>query len=63
MPFQVTLGVLKEAKALGVPAVWLQPGAEDAEVTQWVKENWSDGVVLGGPCILVLGDGLIKSLS
>lgn len=56
------MAVLKEAKALGIPALWIQPGAEDAEVTEWVRENYADKVVLGGPCIKVLGDAIIQSL-
>jgi len=60
-PPKVTVGILKEAKALGIPAIWLQPGAEDAAVVEYVKENLSDNVVIGGPCILVNGDGLLRS--
>lgn len=60
---QVTLGVLEQAKALGVPALWLQPGAEDAAVIAYVKENGlEDKVIYGGPCILVEGDNIISSL-
>ncbi|KAG8945536.1 hypothetical protein FRC04_000739 [Tulasnella sp. 424] len=62
-PPKVTLGILQEAKALGVPALWLQPGAEDDEVKQYVKDNLSDRVVLGGPCILVSGDKVVESLT
>ncbi|KAG8853811.1 hypothetical protein FRB96_007951 [Tulasnella sp. 330] len=60
-PPKVTLGILKEAKALSIPAVWLQPGAEDAGVVEYVREHLSDNVVIGGPCILVNGDGLLRS--
>jgi predicted CoA-binding protein len=59
---QVTLGILQQAKELSIPALWLQPGAEDAAVIEYVKENGlSDRVIYGGPCILVEGDG-IRSL-
>ncbi|CAL1706145.1 unnamed protein product [Somion occarium] len=62
-PAKITLGILEQAKALGVPALWLQPGAEDAEVIKFIDENdLSDKVIYGGPCILVEGDGIIKSL-
>ncbi|KAI0665976.1 NAD-P-binding protein [Trametes maxima] len=62
-PPKVTLGVLEQAKALGVPALWLQPGAEDEAVIAYVKENGlEDKVIYGGPCILVEGDGIIQSL-
>ncbi|KAI0645883.1 CoA binding domain-containing protein [Trametes meyenii] len=61
---QVTLGVLEQAKALGVPALWFQPGAEVEAVITYVKENGlEDKVIYGGPCILVEGDsGIIQSL-
>lgn len=58
---QVTLGILEQAKALSIPALWLQPGAEDAAVIKYVDENGlADRVVYA--CILVEGDGVIKSL-
>ncbi|KAB5591299.1 CoA-binding domain containing protein [Ceratobasidium theobromae] len=60
---KVTLGILKEGKERGVPAFWLQPGAEDDEVRAYVEEaGLKDKVVLGGPCILISGDGVRKSL-
>ncbi|KAH7339977.1 NAD-P-binding protein [Rhizoctonia solani] len=62
-PPKVTLAVLKEGKELGVPAFWIQPGAEDDEVRKYVTEaGLSDKVVLGGPCVLVSGDAIRKSL-
>ena len=46
-----------------MPALWLQPGAEDAAVVEFIKENGlADRVIYGGPCILVEGDGIIRSL-
>ncbi|CAE6345296.1 unnamed protein product [Rhizoctonia solani] len=62
-PPKVTLAVLKEGKELGVPAFWIQPGAEDDEVRKYVTEaGLTEKVVLGGPCVLVSGDGIRKSL-
>ncbi|RDX54937.1 NAD-P-binding protein [Lentinus brumalis] len=62
-PPKVTLGILEKTKELGVPALWLQPGAEDEIVVSYIKENGlEDKVIYGGPCILVEGDGVIKSL-
>ncbi|CAE6479621.1 unnamed protein product [Rhizoctonia solani] len=62
-PPKVTLGVLKEGKELGIPAFWIQPGAEDDDVRKYVTdEGLTDKVVLGSPCILVSGDGIRKSL-
>ncbi|THU86240.1 NAD(P)-binding protein [Dendrothele bispora CBS 962.96] len=58
-PGRVTLDVLKKAKELSVPKLWLQPGAEDPNVIGFIKENGlEDKVVYGGPCILVEGDSL-----
>ncbi|KAK0187961.1 NAD-P-binding protein [Armillaria mellea] len=59
----ITLGILKEAKEFSVPALWLQPGAEDAAVVEYIKENGlADRVIYGGPCILVEGDGIRSQL-
>jgi predicted CoA-binding protein len=42
-------------------AVWFQPGAESDEIRKFVKaQNLEDRVILGGPCILVLGSGLMS---
>ncbi|KAI0743979.1 NAD-P-binding protein [Daedaleopsis nitida] len=62
-PAKITLVILEQAKALNVPALWLQPGAEDEAVVSYIKENGlEDKVIYGGPCILVEGDGILKSL-
>lgn len=59
---QITLGILKQAKELPVRAYWLQPGAEDAEVVEYIKENLADRAIYGGPCILVEGDGVLVQM-
>ncbi|KAG6891490.1 hypothetical protein C0992_005628 [Termitomyces sp. T32_za158] len=47
-----------KAKELNVPSYWIQPGAEDEAVLQYIEESGlTDRVIYGGPCILVLGDG------
>ncbi|THH23207.1 hypothetical protein EUX98_g7967 [Antrodiella citrinella] len=62
-PAKITLGLLEQAKALSIPALWLQPGAEDPAVIKFIQDNGlSEKVIYGGPCILVEGDGIIKSL-
>jgi len=63
-PPKVTLSILQAAHSLGVPALWLQPGAEDADVRAYIQATpgLEDKVILGGPCILVQGDGVIKSM-
>ena len=56
---QVTLGLLQQAKQLNIPALWLQPGAEDDSVKGYIQANGlEDKVIYGGPCILVEGDGI-----
>lgn len=35
----MTLKVLQEAKSLGIPAVWLQPGTFDDEVIKYAREG------------------------
>jgi predicted CoA-binding protein len=55
----VTLGLLQQSKQLNIPALWLQPGAEDDAVKSYIRENGlEDKVLYGGPCILVEGDGI-----
>jgi len=62
-PPKITLGVLEQAKAAATPALWLQPGTVDDTVIAYIKENGlEDKVIYGGPCILVEGDGILKSL-
>ncbi|KAG8741185.1 hypothetical protein FRC10_003230 [Ceratobasidium sp. 414] len=60
---KVSLAILKEGKELGVPAFWLQPGADDEEVRKYVEQEKLEGrVVLGGPCVLVSGDSIRKAV-
>ncbi|KAI9593401.1 CoA-binding protein [Syncephalis fuscata] len=54
-PPRVTLTVLKQAKELGIPYLWLQPGAENEECIQYATEAQLN-IIYGGPCILVDGD-------
>jgi len=62
-PAKVTLDVLKAAKELDVPAVWCQPGTTDDACEAYIKENeMSEKVILGGPCVLVMGDEILASL-
>lgn len=63
-PPAVTLEVLEEAKKLGVPAVWMQPGTFDEGVVRFaLAEGAFKSVVYGdggrgseGWCVLVDGD-------
>lgn len=44
-------------------AVWFQPGADDGNIAKFVKEKGiQDRVVMGGPCILVSGDGIRQEM-
>ena len=55
--------MLKAAKELNVPAVWCQPGTTDETCEKFIKENEMSGkVILGGPCVLVMGDDILASL-
>lgn len=59
----MTLDLLKQAQALNIPALWLQPGAEDDAVKQYIRDAGLESkVVLGGPCVLVSGDDIVRSL-
>ncbi|KAI9745407.1 MAG: hypothetical protein M1818_000941 [Claussenomyces sp. TS43310] len=65
-PPAVTKTVLAEAKALGIPAVWLQPGTFDDDLLRDALADFKGGV--GGPggaggegyCVLVDGDRGLK---
>ncbi|KIY44571.1 NAD(P)-binding protein [Fistulina hepatica ATCC 64428] len=60
---KITLGILQQAKDLQVPALWLQPGAENEDVVKFIQENGlADKVIYGGPCILVEGDSVRSQL-
>ncbi|GAW10803.1 hypothetical protein ANO14919_001380 [Xylariales sp. No.14919] len=71
-PPPVTLEVLKEAKRVGIPAVWLQPGTFDDEVIKFANGKDTDGyageVIAGeggvgseGWCVLVDGEKGLRS--
>jgi len=56
--------LLEEFKKLDMKAAWIQPGAADEAVSKFIIDNGlEERVVWGGPCILVLGDGLLKESS
>ncbi|KAH7160958.1 CoA binding domain-containing protein [Dactylonectria macrodidyma] len=67
-PPSATLKVLQEAKKLGIPSVWLQPGSFDDEVMDFANGNGAfEAVVAGdggrgheGWCILVDGERGLK---
>ena len=61
--------MLQEAKELGIPSVWLQPGSFDDDVLKFANEQGGfDAVVAGdggrgheGWCILVDGERGLKA--
>ncbi|KAH9908503.1 CoA binding domain-containing protein [Xylariomycetidae sp. FL2044] len=64
-PAPATMEVLREAKKLGIPAVWLQPGTWDDEVLLFARgQDGYEGEVVagdggyghGGWCVLVDGE-------
>jgi predicted CoA-binding protein len=68
-PPGATLKVLQEARELGVPAVWMQPGSFNDEVLLFAREEGAfDAVVAGdggrgseGWCVLVDGERALKA--
>jgi len=51
-PPEITEAVVREATALGIRHLWMQPGAEsDAAVAEARKNGMN--VIAGGPCLLV----------
>ncbi|QIX00951.1 hypothetical protein AMS68_006468 [Peltaster fructicola] len=69
-PPAITAGLLKEAKEVGIKAVWLQPGSfGDSELAYALKEfpgaavgGFAPGTRGGeGWCVLVDGDAAIKA--
>lgn len=62
-PPKVTLEVLKQARKVGVPAIWIQPGASDAACVNFINENGMDDHVLWqGECLWRDGDGVVQAL-
>ncbi|KKA30603.1 hypothetical protein TD95_000841 [Thielaviopsis punctulata] len=68
-PPAVTLNVLREAKEVGIRAVWLQPGTWDQAVVDYVTAPGAFESVVGGDggrghggwCVLVDGDKALKT--
>ncbi|KAL6717132.1 hypothetical protein ACLMJK_005047 [Lecanora helva] len=66
-PPSITLDILREAKAAGVPAVWLQPGSFDKEGFEYATKEFKAGIGgeggLGGEgwCVLVDGDRYLEA--
>lgn len=71
-PPAVTLKALQEARDLGVPAVWLQPGAYDDAALAFARQEGNFRAVVAGTegptvgargwCILVDGERGLKAV-
>lgn len=53
VPPSVTEAAVAECARLGIPQIWMQPGAESAAAVAACRENGIQ-VVFGGPCLMVL---------
>lgn len=61
-PYPSSNPYLRSSETESPQAVWFQPGAESEEIKQFVNDRGiGDRVVLGGPCILVMGEGLLAT--
>ncbi|KOS22857.1 hypothetical protein ESCO_004004 [Escovopsis weberi] len=68
-PPLVTIGVILEARSVGIPSIWLQPGTYNDEVLRLALEEGAfDAVLYGdggmgaeGWCVLVDGDKARKA--
>ncbi|KAI9741663.1 MAG: hypothetical protein M1834_000047 [Cirrosporium novae-zelandiae] len=60
-PPPATLKILKEAKEVGIPAVWLQPGSFDEEGLEYAKKEFQAGVGGDGWCVLVDGENAMRA--
>ncbi|KAG7133912.1 hypothetical protein HYQ45_007987 [Verticillium longisporum] len=68
-PPAAMLKVLKEARELGIPAVWLQPGSFDDAVIAYAREEGAFNAVVAGDggrghegwCVLVDGERALKA--
>lgn len=67
-PPAVTRKLLEEAKSIGIPAVWLQPGSFDEEGLEYAQANFKAAV--GGQggggaegwCVLVDGESALQAI-
>lgn len=68
-PPSATLKILQEAKELGIPAVWMQPGTFDKEVMEFARSEGTFRAVVGGDggrgsegwCVLVDGERALEA--
>ncbi|KAG6329748.1 hypothetical protein ID866_9341 [Astraeus odoratus] len=62
-PAKITLDLLKQAKELSIPAIWIQPGASDVACIDFIRENgMEDQVLWQGECLWRDGDGVVQAM-
>ncbi|KAJ7259877.1 CoA binding domain-containing protein [Mycena rebaudengoi] len=55
VPPSATISVLEQAKSVGVFALWLQPGAEDADCVQYIRDNGLETISIYSRVVAVHG--------
>ncbi|KAG8875030.1 hypothetical protein FRB97_005478 [Tulasnella sp. 331] len=62
-PPKITLSAIQEAEKLRISSIWIQPGAEDAAVVEYIKNSdyLKTRTIYGGPCVLASGGDILKS--
>lgn len=61
---KITIKLLEQAKAQGIPAIWIQPGAADQDCINYVTNNaMADRVLWQGECLWRDGDGVLHTMA
>ncbi|KAF8444979.1 CoA binding domain-containing protein [Boletus edulis BED1] len=62
-PAKLTIKLLEQAKAKGIPAIWIQPGASDKDCVDYITNNeMTDYVLWQGECLWRDGDGILRTM-
>ncbi|KAG9309322.1 hypothetical protein JVU11DRAFT_10811 [Chiua virens] len=60
---KITIKLLEQAKAEGIPAIWIQPGAADKDCIDFIMNNgMADCVLWQGECLWRDGDGVLSTM-
>jgi len=61
---KITIKLLEQARAQGIPAIWIQPGASDKDCADYVTNNdMTDYVLWQGECLWRDGDGVLRTMA
>ena len=61
---KVTIKLLEQAKAKGVPAIWIQPRGSDQDCADYITNNgMADYVLWQGECLWRDGDGVLRTMA